>query len=39
MKVVGIDASTNKTGIAVFEDKKYVDVVINVLYCDGDRRR
>ena len=25
MKVVGIDASTNKTGIAVFEDKKYVE--------------
>ena len=24
MKIVGIDASTNKTGIAVFEDGKYL---------------
>lgn len=25
MKVIGIDASTNKTGIAVFQDEKYVE--------------
>lgn len=25
MKIVGIDASTNKTGIAVFQDKRYVE--------------
>lgn len=25
MKIIGIDASTNKTGIAVFQDKKYVE--------------
>ena len=25
MKVIGIDASTNKTGIAVFHDKKYIE--------------
>ncbi len=25
MRVIGIDASTNKTGIAVFQDKQYVE--------------
>lgn len=25
MKVIGIDASTNKTGIAIFQDTKYVE--------------
>ena len=36
MKVIGIDASTNKTGICVFEDGKYVDHILIDCHTEKD---
>lgn len=40
MKIVGIDASTNKTGIAIFEDGKYIthSLIDHHKIKDGDIR-